>query len=77
MICADLVLDILKDALGGFDAGLGRDSDVELDLAAVDGGEEVAADHGQHPAAERWGISAATTGTMSRRLSKSIASART
>ena len=41
---ADLVLDLLEDALGGFDAGRRRRADVELDLSAVDGGEEVATD---------------------------------
>ncbi len=50
---ADLVLDLLKNALGGFDAGRRRHADVELDLSAVDGREEVAADNGQHQASER------------------------
>ena len=50
---ADLVLDLLEDALGRFDAGRRRRADVELDLSAVDGGEEVAADHGEHHAAQR------------------------
>src|SRR5208282_6185039 len=50
---ADFVLDILKDALGGFDAGLRRRADVEPDLAAVDRGEEVPPDYGQHPTSQR------------------------
>ena len=41
---ADFVLDLLEDALGGFDAGRRRCTDVELDLSPIDGGEEVAAD---------------------------------
>src|SRR6202011_6030513 len=39
---ANLVLDLLEDALGGFDAGCRRCADVELDLSAIDGGEKVA-----------------------------------
>ena len=41
---ADLVLDRLEDALGRLDARAGRRADMELDLAAVDQREEVAAD---------------------------------
>jgi hypothetical protein len=40
---ADLVLDLLEDALGRFDAGCRRCPDMELDLSAIDVGEEVAA----------------------------------
>jgi hypothetical protein len=50
---ADLVLDLLEDALGGFDTGRRRGADVELDLSAVNGGEEVAADHCEHHASQR------------------------
>ena len=50
---ADFSLDVVEDALGGFNAGRRRSADVELDLAAIDGGEEVAPDHRQHHAAQR------------------------
>ena len=50
---ADLVLDLLEDALGRFDAGCRRGADVKLDLSAIDRGEEVAADQRQHHAAQR------------------------
>ena len=50
---ADLVFDLLEDALRGFDARVGRGTDVKLDLAAVDRREEVAANKGEHDAAQR------------------------
>src|SRR3984957_1243113 len=50
---ADLVFDLLEDALRGFDARVGRGTDVQLDLAAVDRREEVAANKGKHDAAQR------------------------
>ena len=50
---ADLVLDVLEDALGRFDAGRRRGADVELDLSAVDLREEIAADKRQHDTPER------------------------
>ena len=42
-----------KMRFGRLDPGSGRRADVKLDLAAVDGREEVAADEHQHRAAER------------------------
>ena len=50
---ADLVLDRLEDLLGLLDAGAGRRAHVQLDLAAVDDREEVAADEQEQRAAER------------------------
>ena len=50
---ANLVLDRLEDRFGRLDAGPGRRADVELDLAAVDGRKEIAADEHQHHSAER------------------------
>ncbi len=50
---ADLVLDFLEDAFGGFHAGRRRCTDVKLDLSPVDCGEEVVADHGEHHASQR------------------------
>ena len=61
---ADLVLDRLENRLGAFDAGSRGRADVELDLAAVDQREEVAADQRQHHRAEAEHQTATTTGTM-------------
>ena len=47
---ADLVLDRLEDVFGGLDPGAGRRADVKLDLPAVDGRKEVAADERKHHA---------------------------
>src|SRR6202047_2567921 len=49
----DLVLDLLEDALGRFDAGRCRRADMELDLSAVDVGKEIAAYQRRHDAAQR------------------------
>src|ERR1700739_928322 len=49
---ADLVFDLLEDALGGFDARGGGGTDVKPDLSAVDIGKEVAAHQWQHDAAQ-------------------------
>jgi hypothetical protein len=49
---ADLVLHLLEDALGGFDAGRRGCAHVELDLSAVDLREEIAADERQHDTAQ-------------------------
>jgi hypothetical protein len=50
---ADLVLDLLEDALGGLDASRRRCADVELDLSPVDRREEVATNQGKHHTAQR------------------------
>ena len=50
---ADLVLDLLKNALRRFDTRCGGRADVKLDLATVDRGEEVAANKVEHDAAQR------------------------
>ena len=50
---ADLVLDGLEDLFGDLDPRSGRSADVKLDLTAVDGRKEIAADERQQNPAER------------------------
>ena len=64
---ADLVLDLLEQPLGRLDARAGRRADMELDAAAVDHREEVAADHGEQRARRRASTATAMAGTMNRR----------
>src|SRR5882724_5643210 len=49
---ADLVFDSLENLLGGFNAGSGRSTDMQLDLTAVDQRKEVAAHGYQHGSTE-------------------------
>jgi len=50
---ANLVLDRLENGFGRLDAGAGRCAKVELDLATVDGGKEIAPGQRQHDGSQR------------------------